>query len=140
MLTVPRNEELWTGRDRWRVDEVQAVQGNRARPGTEAGPQGRGAGQGEPGVYFTNMQPVRPRPQDPPTVADTIWVWPAGSRPTPATVGGDLDFGVGGALHGVRSKARDRGCRTARGRSRGGSPQPVNRMGWKFRQACMTLN
>lgn len=30
VLTVPRNEELWTDRDRWRVDEVQAVQGNRA--------------------------------------------------------------------------------------------------------------
>ena len=62
----------------------QPAGARRARPGTEAGPQGRGAGHGEPGAYFTNMQPVRSRPQDPPTVADTIWVWPAGSRPTPA--------------------------------------------------------
>ncbi len=27
---VPRNEELWAGRDRWRVDEVQAVSVDRA--------------------------------------------------------------------------------------------------------------
>ena len=40
----------------------------------------------------------------------------------------------------VRSGARDRGCRTVRGRARGGSPRPVNRMGRKFRQAGMTLN
>ena len=76
----------------------QPVGARRPRPGTEAGPQDRGARQGEPGAYFTNRQPVWPRPQDPPTVADTIWVWPAGSRPTPTTVGGDLDFGVSGAF------------------------------------------
>ena len=45
-----------------------------------------------------------------------------------------------GRSYGVRSGARDRGCRTVRGRSRGGSPRPVNRMGWKFRQAGVTLN
>ena len=44
----------------------------RERPGTETGPQGRGAGHGEPGAYFTNMQPVRPRPQDPPTATNSV--------------------------------------------------------------------
>ncbi len=44
-----------------------------------------------------------------------------------------------GRSYGVRSGARSRGCRTARGRSRGGPPRPVNRMGWKFRQAGVTL-
>ena len=57
-------------------------------PERKPAPQGRGAGHGEPGAYIANMQPVRPRPQDPPTVADTIWVWPAGSRPMSAHRGG----------------------------------------------------
>ena len=79
----------------------QPAGARRARSGTEAGPQGRGVGHGEPGAYIANMQPVRPRPQNPPTVADTICVWPGGSRPTLATVGGDLDFGEdGGVLMG----------------------------------------
>ncbi len=69
----------------------QPAGARRARPRTEAG-------QGEPGAYFTNMQPVRPRPQDPPTVADTICVWPAGSKPTPTTVRGDLDAGADGTF------------------------------------------
>ena len=55
------------------------------RPGTEAGPQGRGAGQGEPGACVADVQPVRPRPQDPPTVTDNVQ-GPAGSRPIPTTV------------------------------------------------------
>ena len=67
-------------------------------PERKPAPQGRGAGHGEPGACFTNRQPVRSRPQNPPTVADTICVWPAGSRPTPAAVGGDLDSGAGGAF------------------------------------------
>ena len=45
-----------------------------------------------------------------------------------------------GRSYGVRSGARGRGCRMARGRARGGSPRPVNRMGWKFRQTGVTLN
>ena len=98
----------------------QPAGARRARPGSEAGPQGRGADHGEPSAYIANMQPMRPRPQDPPTVADTIRVWPAGSRPTSATVGGDLDSGTGGAFRMGSVPGRGTGAAApARGRARG---------------------
>ena len=69
-----------------------------------------------------------------------ICVWPAGSRPMPATVGGDLDFGAGGALRGGPFRGAGQGLPHGQGASPWGSPRPVNRMGWKFHRACVTLN
>ena len=92
-------------------------------PERKPAPQGRGAGHGKPGAYFTNMQPVRPRPQDPPTVADTICVWPAGSRPMPTTVGGDLDFGAGGAFRVGSVPGRGKGAAARPGGDPVGAPR-----------------